>query len=909
MSFGEKKGILAKSLSVMLITQLLVPAQLAVHITEVQGEELASTKPSLPSNPFAKIDINKIMQNYAGACSAQSGQLAAMNSAMSTVANSLRASSAGDGVQGAAEGVQAGLNGGCPAPTPVKEPSCSMFAKPGVRSSESSTSSSGDVDIERLTRIRDDAAGGYDPEAVGRLKAKNNKALEAYACQETRMTAIQNEVACIQNAAQAFAQQTTSLLKTYTENLSKMQTDVGQLKSEVSDREQQEVEVTKRLGGDKDSGRKGLIEVREGVNKLLARMNGDIDGAQGVKVALKNLENQKIMLAKLERGLADKVQTETLTEAKKCFSELADPNFREEKNGPPVTLQKYMLSQYERSFQAKNGKVARQGGTLNSLMGNRSSGQNDLRTSTINKATSRKQSLGALVDSFFLAKPRDIESGKQESGGMIVLGSDGFPHVSEAFKTRAREYNDTGLGIDTFVTQGLNYCLKIGRREVARRRTRLAKVTPGSTPQQPQLAEPDSLEGVQQSVESTKLMMKDTRTQIQTRAADLINEYANGGGNGPGFNDAMKALTGLNLPINVAACKQAEPEVQVGCLQDFRNNMNEILSGTGKQGDINMVVPGTNPKNTIQFNCKGLDGCIASMQNVKNNLPKEREKITSFGKQYIQKANANVSQFTAQAKEKMSAVNEQLKKQMTQLNTALASLGITAKIDPKTLKPEELQQDPGSCFQSAGADGGRSGGEPPACLFKGPQNIQALLGGLDLEGGIFTSATDGMAKKREDISKGKQDVNEWTEKIQKVFDECVDKAKEEARKTLKDKDKEDRDAKDKESGEIRNLNNDINTNFSSFTNSCTPDFCRDQAAKTSLDSLMGTLRNINKNSGELDTRINLRLQGLDDSWCGGTQVHTGQQTAPQCNTAASNLKAKLEEAEGRARTLRSRGAE
>ena len=67
------------------------------------------------------------------------------------------------------------------------------------------------------------------------------------------------------------------------------------------------------------------------------------------------------------------------------------------------------------------------------------------------------------------------------------------------------------------------------------------------------------------------------------------------------YEEAMTALTGMNMPLDTSKCKNATPDVQVSCLQDLQNNMEALLHGSAKQSTVTMSLTGTDPGTNLTF--------------------------------------------------------------------------------------------------------------------------------------------------------------------------------------------------------------------------------------------------------------------------------------------------------------------
>ena len=126
-------------------------------------------------------------------------------------------------------------------------------------------------------------------------------------------------------------------------------------------------------------------------------------------------------------------------------------------------------------------------------------------------------------------------------------------------------------------------------------------------------------------------------------------------GNVSKYEEAMTALTGMNMPLDTSKCNNATPAVQISCLQDLQSNMESLLHGSAKQSTVTMNLSGTDPNTNISFTCQGLDGCITALQNVDHNLKSEVKRVQSFKQQYVTAAKQSVDNFTKQMAAMMSA--------------------------------------------------------------------------------------------------------------------------------------------------------------------------------------------------------------------------------------------------------------
>ncbi len=548
--------------------------------------------------------------------------------------------------------------------------------------------------------------GRFDPSQVAALRAKAMKAIGALQCKRSKLQAIRSEVDCLSTQANLLTQQVATLQKAYVDNIQRFQQDVGKLKSIISDRETQQKDVLTKLNGDPDSKATGLIDMKARTEALIAAMPTEIDG-------VKKLQDE----AKQQRkALEEQVQFRIAGLTGECFKNRPSPSYLCDVNGAPVSAYDHVLCRYEQNMTLdQNGRIDRDDRTARRAHQSRLGLQSLL-----------DQILGDIPSSKLPSKPEEAVT-----QNIQVLTPD---EVESRYGAKLRTFSAKGMNVYSFIMNKFTNCYSDANSQVSRER-KLA----------------NTLIGLSQ------FKLKEAEKAINTQVNTLLNKYSQH------WADALRALTGQHVPLDVSQCQTAEPEQQAGCLDDIRKNMEGLLSGTVKQAQMRLFVPG-NSVPPIMVQCMGINGCVAALQNVSRNLKAEVAKVKAFKNQYVQQANQAVEGFTSRMSQIFSPASQRLTDMVKKLNSAMASAGIGSGLNFPPIEAEELEKEQ----EKEGEEG----------LYKVPKDVLKLIGGktkppmLNISGDSFQSALSGLAQGIKEADQEMSKVSDSVSKLGSIESKC-----------------------------------------------------------------------------------------------------------------------------------------
>ncbi|MFZ9595898.1 MAG: hypothetical protein ACO3A2_07450, partial [Bdellovibrionia bacterium] len=156
------------------------------------------------------------------------------------------------------------------------------------------------------------------------------------------------------------------------------------------------------------------------------------------------------------------------------------------------------------------------------------------------------------------------------------------------------------------------------------------------------------------------------------------------------YSANMTSLAGQGVPPNTAGCLDRTPEIALGCVKNLRVALNNQLMGTGMdQFKMSGKFSGTQTSQGIPYTCRGLNGCIATMQSLDQKLTNETKRLTTYKSQYVLNANQNVDTFAKNIASQLSVQNQMLAQR-------LKLMGIVLPPVPG----EQLQKDADGLYQT-----------------------------------------------------------------------------------------------------------------------------------------------------------------------------------------------------------------
>ncbi len=522
------------------------------------------------------------------------------------------------------------------------------LAQPGEEKDSlgcSTANSIGDADDLACANVQ--SGGKYDANKWEQLNKQNQSYLSALSCKKDKFSEADQAIQCLSQQASMLVQNIASLQAAFVGNIQRMQKDLAQLNAIKEDRVSQMQEVQKRLHGDKQTGKRGILELRDETKKLVEAMEGEIQTQ--IKEPWDGVALQK-------KVLNERIESLKMGLASKCFQERKGSGYRCLRNGPPVTAKEYVLCRY-----GQNQTISKVG-TVESDKG------------TLNRAASAQAGLEALLSEMFEQMPSNASIPKSEEEATAFMSqSSGILTVQQLrkrFGERLAAFNGKGLDIEGFVMKTMASCYKRANADVERERTR------------------DSV------IRTQIVQTQKAEERAQRATATILNRYSEH------YSAAFRALTGNHMPVNTAACTGAKPNTQIQCAEDLKTNMTQLLAGTGPNSSVAMTVRApSNQSLSVAFTCDGLNDCAQKLENLHGSLDEETKRIDTYKQNYVMTANQNIDRFAKQMAGMLNQHSQALMNQLQGLNMSLAALGVSPGLEIRPMDPEQLvPQEPDGLF-------------------------------------------------------------------------------------------------------------------------------------------------------------------------------------------------------------------
>ncbi len=519
----------------------------------------------------------------------------------------------------------------------------------------------------------------YNAGIVEQMKMQLELAMCTVQCKKGKLDAVRREVDCMTNQARALEEQIRSLTNVYSQNIQRMQQDVARIESIEEDRDAQIRDVTERLQSD-GNGSKGLLALQQETKAMIAQMPTDIQ-----KVRTRYQTN-----VQAQRALDEQIQIRTMSLTMDCFNSRPVDTYRCAPNGPPVSPKEYLTCRFEQNLTLGANGIVEQNSTARI------------------QASAKKDALAGLLSQIAgdTSQSSKIPTSKEEleasmQSSLQVLSVTDIDHL---YGSKLASYRIGNTNAQDFVMSIMKSCNQRATRETQLESSR-ANTTIGQA----------------------QLELKKNNQETTNSILDLFNSYSQQ------YAMNMAGLTGQNLPLDLSRCQNAPTQTQLRCLDDVRTTMQGLLQGTTNNSTMNVQIKGNNPETFINFSCRGINGCVTKLQNVTRNLKTEKNKLATFKKQYVLRANQSTEAFTKQIAQQLSAQSQILSTRLQSLSTAMASLGQGAGIFVPAIKGEPFEYD-----QKTG-------------LIKQPKNVMALVGQYvsppipDISGNNLASSMGGLA--------------------------------------------------------------------------------------------------------------------------------------------------------------------
>ncbi len=460
-------------------------------------------------------------------------------------------------------------------------------------------------------------------------------------CKKAKADVIQAELSCLQSLGQKVNAQAATLggLFQQASQLAQQRAQGYQLVYE--DDQEKLAQVGKLLSGDEGGG--GLLQMQKETQDELAKIPQELLQLQN---AYKDSQQQ-------QKTLNSFIQSRTSGLMMDCFANRPVANFRCKPNGPIVSASEYVACRYEQSQSVGSNGLIEQN---NLIQGKAQAGGQALRSLLDQMATDGNGKGNAEV-------PTDPDQmlNQGNTGGQAMIASPGdVDRLYGAQLARFRIGNTSGRD---FVMQTMQSCYSRATNQV-----NVEKTNAGSA--------------IGVSLNKIQTNVNDVNRQITESYQKLSQRYTG----------IQGVLRGENLQLNAPACVSGPTQSRINCLQNARNEIQGLLTGSAAASKNVITLRGNNPAKAIPIPCTGLSGCISALQNNKRSLTAHQQQVVAENKSYILTQNQGMETFAKTLGAQLSGASMMINKQLSDLNLALASIG-GSPMTPHPLPGEQLQQD------------------------------------------------------------------------------------------------------------------------------------------------------------------------------------------------------------------------
>jgi hypothetical protein len=558
--------------------------------------------------------------------------------------------------------------------------------------------------IDNLSLLDGGSQNSSSKDADADADEEKSNVTGSLTCELNEFGKIKQEMSCVQNQGQLLAQQIGSLSQVYQQNITRMQKDDQAYKQREGDRQSQLTAIQNLLGGNKNSGTKGLLGEQADLQKLVNNtMPQDIAAALAQS---QTVANQRAIIL-------ENIQKHTMSLTGDCFKTNAKAGYKCTPGGPDLSPENYIVCMYGKYAHVNpNNNQYVQGALADS---NASAAQNTLQgildqmtsetslswstptDATSAAATAQKPSYGNTIQDL-------INNFVSKTGGMTV----------------------NGISVSTVITNELQSCYLAAQAEVQSERT-----------------DPSS------AISQAQFQQTQSETALKAGFDQKLEQYSEK------WTEAMGVLSQQNLPLNLSNCKNQDITYEGNCLTDVQTQITALLNGSGSQAPFTMNVPAQFPDTqipTAALQCRGINGCVTQLQALNDQVNQAKTTLTTGREAYETQARQSTDQFTQQVAALLNNQSAQLRKQLTSINTNLQGLGVSGNIGFPNVQGKQMEYE-------TNADGSQG-------LPKMPSDVMALISGkmsppmMDL---TDNSNNDGSA-----LAGGVKKVNDSLQKVQTV---------------------------------------------------------------------------------------------------------------------------------------------
>lgn len=556
--------------------------------------------------------------------------------------------------------------------------------------------------------------GKLNTAAIEKFRAQSQQAVQSYNCQKGKLNMISSELSCLQTKASGLTAFVESMGGFFAQQMQPAIQYVQASKSFEQDVTAQVNQAGEKLNGNRQVGKKGLLQLQEDARKMQEEMPAQVN----------EVNEQFAAIVEQEKQLKEMQEIRTAQAALGCFQNKVEANYVCSPGTPPVKIDEYIKCRCAQSeLLAKDGKRIE------------TSGKASLEKKSLAKAAEVDAVVKAMIEGF----PKDgVGGGKNEQaydGGSRPYQVLTMEDFSNAFLPRFRALSCRGLNVEGFVKNAMARCFAAEGGKVG------AELKRSSS----------TLGQFKYRIEAQRRLTNAKTTQLFDRYRQTLT-------------DIKTALVGQDMPFTTLAdlgipngnlnfCKNAKPDVQKECLQRMMGGMDSLLSGTAPNSSTVLTMKGTSSQS--QISCNGLNGCITAMQSFVQEGQTVVQKTQNDRKQQVQMFNQKANEWVKQQQGMVSAQNQALASEVAKINALLASLGVSGDVNFKTKKGGKLETD-------SEMDG----------LVMAPENMGELLGVADLQPGSFSGALSGISKKSGELDEKIGEAQSSTQRLLAMVEPC-----------------------------------------------------------------------------------------------------------------------------------------
>ncbi len=461
-------------------------------------------------------------------------------------------------------------------------------------------------------------------------------------CKKAKADVIQAELSCLQSLGQKVNAQAATLGGLFQQASQIAQQRAQGYQLAFDDDQAKLLQVGNLLNGD-EGGAGGLLQMQKETQDELARMPQELLQMQN---AYKDSQQQ-------QKTLNSFIQSRTSGLMMDCFAKRPVANFRCIPNGPTVSASEYVACRYKQSqsvgrnglIEQNNlitGKAEAGANALSSLLEQMSTDGNGNGTKDVPTDPDQMLSQGNTSGQAMIASPADVD---RLYGGQLAQFRIG--------NTSARD----------FVMQTMQSCYSRATNQV-----NAEKSNAGSA--------------IGVSLNKIQTNVNDVNRQITESYQKLSQRYTG----------IQGALRGENMQLNAPACVSGPTQSRINCLQNARNAIQGLLTGSAADSRNVITLSGNNAAKAIPIPCSGLSGCISALQKNKRSLVSHQQQVFAERQSYILTQNQGMETFAKMLGAQLSGASMMINKQLSDLNLALASIG-GSPMTPQPLRGEQLQPD------------------------------------------------------------------------------------------------------------------------------------------------------------------------------------------------------------------------